>query len=164
MNDSTSSPTVTCIPQGDNVLLKRIGIISDTHNFLDSQVMDIFAGCDLILHAGDVCREGILEQLRNVAPVTIVQGNNDFFPNYPDSVSMTLNNVRFTMVHILPQRLPQDCDWLIFGHTHRPDDRLVEGVRLFNPGTAGKANKGAPRQVTLLSWKDNKWEPQRILL
>jgi len=144
--------------------MHRIGVISDTHNRLDSKVLDIFCGVDLILHAGDVCKTEILEKLGTVAPVVAVLGNNDSLPSLRIKERRELNGVRFEIIHIFPPRIPDDTDWLIFGHTHVPCDETVKGVRLFNPGSAGLANKGAPRSVALLTWDGNKWESEFTLL
>ncbi len=55
----------------------RIGVVSDTHGYLDPAVLEVFAGVDHIIHAGDVMDAGILEALRAVAPLTAVHGNLD---------------------------------------------------------------------------------------
>jgi len=58
----------------------RLGLLSDTHDLLHGAVLDIFAGCREILHAGDVCDPRLLEELEYVAPVRLVAGNNDVHP------------------------------------------------------------------------------------
>ena len=55
----------------------KIGVISDTHGFLDPRVEEIFAGVNHILHAGDVCTASVLAELAEYAPVVVVIGNND---------------------------------------------------------------------------------------
>jgi putative phosphoesterase len=54
-----------------------IGVISDTHGLLRPEVADAFGGVGLILHAGDIGTAEILDQLRKIAPVVAVRGNND---------------------------------------------------------------------------------------
>jgi predicted phosphodiesterase len=54
-----------------------IGIISDTHGLLRPEVVNALAGCDHILHAGDVGDNQVLERLARIAPVTAVRGNMD---------------------------------------------------------------------------------------
>ncbi|HVV72662.1 MAG TPA: metallophosphoesterase family protein, partial [Verrucomicrobiae bacterium] len=55
----------------------RIGVISDTHNYLDPRVAEIFRGVEHILHGGDIGLPSILLELERIAPVTAVQGNTD---------------------------------------------------------------------------------------
>ena len=54
----------------------RIGIIADTHGVLHPRVADVFANVDHIVHAGDVGGAHVLRELRKLAPVTYVLGNN----------------------------------------------------------------------------------------
>src|SRR5947209_14292746 len=55
----------------------RIGLISDTHGLLRPQALDFLRGSHSIIHAGDVCEPDIIEALAQIAPVTVVRGNND---------------------------------------------------------------------------------------
>ena len=54
-----------------------IGLIADTHGYLDPRVPPALKGVQLILHAGDIGAEGVLVALARIAPVTAVAGNND---------------------------------------------------------------------------------------
>jgi putative phosphoesterase len=130
----------------------RIGVIADTHDRWLPRVAELFREVDEIWHLGDVCREPILDELRAIHPkLTLVLGNNDFDLDSPVTLDLERGGERFHLVHILPRRLPAGCDWLLFGHTHRPADELHHGVHLFNPGSAGRANKGAPVSVGFLT-------------
>ena len=67
----------------------RLGILSDTHNLLRSEVLSALDGADCILHGGDICRPDILHALEKIAPVYAVRGNADkegmdFLPAYRD--------------------------------------------------------------------------------
>jgi putative phosphoesterase len=129
----------------------RIGVISDTHNRFPPQVATLFAKVDEIWHLGDVCSESVLEQLRAINPkLSVVLGNNDFGIDYPLTLGLERCGERFHLVHILPTRKLPATDWLLFGHTHRPANEMHEGLHLFNPGSAGLANKGAPVSVGFL--------------
>ncbi len=55
----------------------KIGLISDTHGYLDSRLFDFFADCDEVWHAGDIGSMAVLEQLRKFKPVRAVFGNID---------------------------------------------------------------------------------------
>ena len=54
-----------------------IGVISDTHNLLRPEAVEAFKNVDLIVHAGDICKPGIIEELKKIAPVVAIRGNND---------------------------------------------------------------------------------------
>ncbi len=130
----------------------RIGVIADTHDRWIPRVAELFKDVDEIWHLGDVCREPILDELRAINPkLKAVLGNNDFDLDLPVSLDLERGGERFHLIHILPRRISHESDWLLFGHTHRPADEMHHGVHLFNPGSAGRANKGAPVSVGFLT-------------
>src|SRR2546423_11271360 len=55
----------------------KIGVISDTHNFLDAKIAKLFAGVEHILHAGDIGLPWVILELEAIAPVAAVLGNTD---------------------------------------------------------------------------------------
>jgi len=144
----------------------RIGVLSDTHDQWIPRVAELFQDVDEIWHLGDVCHEPILDELRAINPkLTVVLGNNDFSLDSPLSLNLERGGERFRLIHILPRPIPTDTDWLLFGHTHRAADEVHRGVHLFNPGSAGLANKGAPKSVGFLSReKDKKFRASVVLL
>jgi uncharacterized protein len=129
----------------------RIGVISDTHGFLDASVADVFAGVDHIIHAGDVMDPAILEALCAVAPVTAVQGNLDageLAASLPRDAAGEVQGISFVVSHKRKRlmkrlgagrlatntgRLPQ---LVVFGHDHIPSAAWVDGSLFLNPGTA----------------------------
>ena len=143
----------------------RIGVIADTHDRWIPRVAELFRDVDEIWHLGDVCQEPILDELRAINPrLTVVLGNNDFTLDYPVSLNLERGGERFHLIHILPRRLPPGSNWLLFGHTHRPADEVHNGVHLFNPGSAGRANKGAPVSVGFLTREKGKKFRSRVVL
>jgi putative phosphoesterase len=76
-------------------------VISDTHNLLRPTVLEQLAGCDYILHGGDICRQEIVDRLRETAPLYVVRGNNDrdWAEQIPYTLDFTLEGVRFFMTH-----------------------------------------------------------------
>ena len=143
-----------------------IGIIADTHDRWLPRVAELFRDVNEIWHLGDVCHEPILDELRGINPkLTVILGNNDFGLDYPATLDLERCGERFHLVHILPRRAPPSTDWLLFGHTHRPADEMHHGVHLFNPGSAGLANKGAPKSVGfLIREKGQKFRGEKMLL
>lgn len=124
-----------------------IGLISDTHGQLRAGVHEALAGVSLILHAGDVCGDEVLDELETIAPVVAVAGNCDppGHPRLPARIDRTIGGVAIHVSHghelgaPTPARLlaAYDARVIVYGHTHRAlvheaGDRLV-----VNPGAAG---------------------------
>ena len=78
-----------------------IGIISDTHGLLRSEVLNALKGCDAILHGGDINRQEIIDQLEEIAPVYSVRGNNDkdWAEHIPMFLDFELAGLRIYMTH-----------------------------------------------------------------
>jgi len=138
----------------------KIGVISDTHGFLDPRVEKIFAGVDHILHAGDIGYATIILELEFIAPVTAVLGNNDNELSFRLTETIELAQKKFLVHHIvsprelhdtLASRIAKDrAEVVIFGHTHKKFAETMNGIFFFNPGYAGKPKFGAERSVALL--------------
>lgn len=139
----------------------KIGVISDTHDFLDPRVKELFAGVDHILHAGDVGTVWVSFELEQIAPVTAVSGNTDLGMPLRETEVVELGGRKFLVHHIVnPQSLDEDLqhkiakarpDVVVFGHTHKAFDRVVGGVRFFNPGYSGKPKLSTARSVAILT-------------
>ena len=125
----------------------RIGLISDTHGLVRPEVHTALAGVELILHAGDVGDDEILDELELIAPVLAVYGNTDApgRARLAESIERTIGARRIHVSHghevgsPTPARLLERyaADIIVYGHTHR---QLVTraGERLVvNPGAAG---------------------------
>jgi uncharacterized protein len=83
--------------------MTRIGLISDTHNFLDENVFKHFEQCDEIWHAGDFGDADIAEKLKAFKPLRGVHGNidgNDIKTIYPEKLHWQCEDVKIFMVHI----------------------------------------------------------------
>jgi len=124
-----------------------IGLIADTHGLVRPDVHDALAGVELILHAGDVGGDDVLDELESIAPVLAVQGNTDPAgdPRLAPSIDRTIAGVSIHVSHghevgsPTPAKLLERyaADVVIYGHTHR---QLVtkSGRRwAVNPGAAG---------------------------
>jgi putative phosphoesterase len=124
-----------------------IGVISDTHGLVRPDVHTALAGVDLILHAGDVGEDDILDELELIAPVLAVYGNTDApgRRRLVTGIDATIGGMSIHVSHGHEVGSPTPAKLLeryatnivIYGHTHRPliaraDDRLV-----LNPGAAG---------------------------
>ena len=138
----------------------KIGVISDTHDFFDPQIPELFAGVDHILHAGDIGTAWITFQLEQIAPVTAVLGNNDAGLSFKETEIVELGARKFLIHHILvPQALTQQIarhilrerpEVIVFGHTHQQFNETLGGMLFFNPGYAGRPKFGAARSLAIL--------------
>ncbi len=129
----------------------RVLVLADTHDHLPPKLDVLGAGVAEIWHLGDVCAPPLLEAIRAVGPpVTIVRGNCDSERSWPLVVDLERNGVRFRLVHIPPERIPEKVDVLLHGHTHVPRDEVRGGVRFLNPGCVTRPNRGAPASAAYL--------------
>jgi uncharacterized protein len=139
----------------------RIGVISDTHDFLDPKIPKLFAGVEHILHAGDIGAPVILLELEQIAPVTAVGGNTDDPGyHYQQTQAVQLAGRNFVVHHIVNPHAPPDAiterlarerlDAVAFGHTHKPFCQTIGSTLYFNPGYAGKSRFRLERSVALL--------------
>ena len=152
----------------------KIGVISDTHGYLDPQIPTLFAGVEHILHAGDVGDPMIELELKFLAPVTIVVGNNDPGMTFKETEVVKLAGRKFLVHHIVsPQSLTDKLkariqrerpDMVVFGHTHKRFCETIGGILFFNPGYAGKPKFGLERSVAILDCDENGIRQEFLLL
>ena len=121
-----------------------IGVISDTHGLLRPEAMAALRGAEHIIHAGDVGKPEILQQLGEIAPVTAVRGNIDkgtWALKLPETQVVELSGITIYVLHDLGtlDLKPQAAGFkvVIAGHSHVPKQELRDGVLYFNPGSAG---------------------------
>ena len=146
----------------------KIGVISDTHGYLDPKVAELFAGVGHILHAGDIGGDAIIVELRAIAPVTAVLGNTDGSPTFRTTEVVTIAQRKFFVHHIVnPHALKENLqlqlarerpDVVVFGHTHKACWETIDGVWYLNPGYAGKPKFGAERTVAILHCREMRVE------
>jgi putative phosphoesterase len=142
----------------------RVGLVSDTHGLFEPRLADLFRGCDLILHAGDIVTPGTLDELGRLAPVTAVRGNNDHaaaFDALPELTHVALGELTAVLVHQIGGRgrlLPEvqravsrhHAQLLVHGHSHRPGAALDGALLVVNPGSAGPRRFSLPRAAGML--------------
>ncbi len=146
----------------------RVVVLADTHirdagsTALPEAVWEAVRAADAVLHAGDVVGEKFLNELRQVAPVHAVLGNNDTALTriLPETLTVELGGVRIAMIHDsgprvgrerrLRKRFP-DARVVVFGHSHIPWNALgVDGQVLFNPGSPTQRRRQPQRTFGLL--------------
>jgi putative phosphoesterase len=128
-----------------------IGLISDTHGLLRPEAVAAMHGCDQIIHAGDVGRPEILDELRAIAPVVAVRGNVDI-DAWADRLPETAVSGNIFVIHDVKQiqTLPPGCDIVVSGHSHKPGQQERAGILYVNPGSAGPRRFRLPITVARL--------------
>lgn len=134
----------------------RIGVIADTHvrSFaeLPQNLVKILTGVDLIIHAGDIVTADVVKGLERLAPVKGVYGNMDL-PEvrviFPQQQIIEVEGRKIGIVHgsggpwmieeRIMQSFPNGMDVIVFGHSHEPFNKVVDGPLLFNPGRASQS-------------------------
>lgn len=148
---------------------KEIGVISDTHGLVRDEAVAALAGCEIIIHAGDIGGMHVLERLRDIAPTYAVRGNNDrqsWANGIPDRETVTVNGARIYVLHDIseldvdPQR--DGYAAVIFGHSHKPLAEMRDGVLFLNPGSAGPRRFRLPIALARLTVANGALTPQLV--
>jgi hypothetical protein len=151
---------------GDRIV--RVVVLADTHvrdagtTQLSEGALGELRSADVILHAGDVVEAGFLGELRKLAPVHVVLGNNDgaLRAVLPETIEVTIEGVRVGMIHDsgprsgresrLQRRFPA-ADLVVFGHSHIPwNGPGLQDQWLFNPGSATQRRTQPHRTLGVL--------------
>jgi putative phosphoesterase len=152
----------------------RIGLISDTHGMMRPDVHRALAGVSMILHAGDVCGDEILDELNLIAPTQAVCGNCDapWDGRLSERLELVVGGIRIHVSHGHELGRPgaakvaaaYDADVCVYGHTHR---QLIErvGERLVvNPGAAGARRFDLVPSVAILTIAEGRAEAALVTL
>jgi uncharacterized protein len=151
-----------------------VGIISDTHGLVRGDVHSALAGVELILHAGDVGGDDVLDELNLIAPVRAVFGNTDppGDPRLEHAIELVIGGVSIHVSHGHEIGSPQpaklletySADVVIYGHTHRPLVARAGGRLVLNPGAAGPRRFDIVPSVARLTISGGRAEPELIAL
>jgi putative phosphoesterase len=139
----------------------QIGVISDTHGYLDPRALPALQSVAQILHAGDIGAAAVVDALEAIAPVTAVHGNVDagtpLARRFPATQRLMIEGVLIHMTHVggrpanLARALPRPRpDVYIFGHSHVALLESVDDVLFLNPGAAGRPRFGGGLSVAIL--------------
>jgi putative phosphoesterase len=146
----------------------KIGLLSDTHGFLDPKIFDHFSQCDEIWHAGDIGDPQVAEDLDNFKPLRAVHGNidnKDIQIRYPEDLFFICDALSVWITHIggtppgynprIKKMLQANTpDIFICGHSHIlkiTKDPAHMGMLYINPGAAG--NHGFHHTKTLVRFE-----------
>lgn len=158
----------------------KIGLLSDTHGYLDKAIFNHFEQCDEIWHAGDIGSVEIVEQLNDFKPLRAVYGNIDSHEMRQitgEDAWFTLEGCKIWMTHIggtpprynqrinkiLTNRVP---DIFVCGHSHIlrvEKDTAKRNMLFINPGAAGKHGFHHIRTVIRFDLNQKKIENMQVI-
>ena len=149
-------------------MAKKLGIISDTHGLLRPEVMEVLKTCDCILHGGDINKPEILDELRPLASIYAVRGNNDreWAEGLAKTLRFTIEGVEFFMTHN-----KKDVAWdlgsaqvVVFGHTHKYFEQMIDGRLWLNPGSCGRSRFGQEPTMAVMTVDKGSWKVEKIVI
>ena len=158
----------------------KIGLLSDTHGYLDDAIFKHFEQCDEIWHAGDIGAVEIVEQLNDFKPLRAVYGNIDSHEMRQitgEDAWFTLEGCKIWMTHIggapprynprikkiLENRVP---DIFVCGHSHIlrvEKDPTKRNMLFINPGAAGKHGFHHMRTIIRFDLNKKKIENMQVI-
>lgn len=167
----------------DSLILKsslRLGIISDTHNKLNKDLIGNMQGCDAIVHAGDIGDANVLNELKKYTPhVFSVRGNNDTVYKWPvsdlpelekipdyleltfqDQVVGLIHGHQYDPVHKRHDKLRQHfphANIVVYGHSHRYVCDQETTPWVLNPGAAGYTRTFGGASCVVMEFKNESW-------
>ena len=137
----------------------QIGVISDTHGLLREEVKKRLQGCDRIFHAGDINTPSVVEELNNIAPTCLVRGNADkeWAEAIPETQVIDDLGIKIFMIHNRKQidRNLDSYDLIIFGHSHKYEEKHEGGRIWLNPGSCGPRRFRLPITMAMLYIEDD---------
>lgn len=157
-----------------------VGVISDTHNRINKEVIDALDGCDVILHAGDIGDANVLNELKKFTPhVFPVRGNNDVEHKWPaedlDVLALIPEYTEFSFhkekiglihghqydpVHKRHDKLRSHfptANIIIYGHSHRYVFDDQESPWVINPGAGGYTRTFGGASCVVLNFQNQQW-------
>jgi putative phosphoesterase len=148
-----------------------LGLISDTHGLLRDGALRAMQNTGHIIHAGDVGDPKILEDLKELAPVTAVRGNVDtaeWTSKLPPTAVVNIGAVQLYVLHdvkeLKPSSIPAGVSIIVSGHSHKPGQATRGGILYINPGSAGPRRFNLPITAARLDLDRKPWEPEFIFV
>ena len=150
----------------------RVVVVSDTHaprfwKACPPALVPFLRRAELILHAGDVCVAGVLDELAQYAPVRVVLGNNDGADvaawGAPQTAEFDIEGLSVAMIHDsgartgrlerMRRRFPV-ADLVVFGHSHIPLHEIDRGLHILNPGSPTDKRRQPHRTIATVDIAD----------
>lgn len=133
----------------------RIGVLSDTHGvkYIVKKALERMQDIDVLLHAGDIVEDAKYIE-GGKYEIYCVAGNCDAFSFEPTEKTLELQGKKILLTHghtyrvkrgygqLLLRAQEVDADIVVFGHTHVPENKYIENILFFNPGSAALPRSG----------------------
>ena len=148
----------------------KIGIISDTHRDIGSidKSIPYLKECDLIIHAGDNIDDAEYIYYATDVAVKCVKGNCDLYNiDGPYELTFLANNKKFFLCHghnydvkwgfdsLLRIAKNNNIDFVVYGHTHIPEYKIIDNITFINPGSTTYPRSGSDRSFGILTLDDD---------
>ncbi len=144
----------------------KIAIISDTHSLLRPEVEEKLKDCDYILHGGDIATRETFESISAIAPAYFVRGNadKDWAEDIPKELEIELSGYNFYMVHNIKhiRHDLSDVDFVIYGHSHKYENREKDGITYLNPGSCGPRRFTQPVTFMLMTIEKGSYSIEKV--
>lgn len=144
-------------------------MIADTHGLLRPEAQAFLRGADHIVHAGDIGNPLILEDLRSIAELSAVRGNNDsgaWAASLPHSLAIHIGAVPIYLIHdraeLRVRPPPVGTRVVISGHSHQPLLESRDGRLFMNPGSAGRRRFRLPIAIGEIRIETSRVEARAI--
>lgn len=151
--------------------IRHVGLISDTHGLLRPEAVKALQGAELILHAGDVGKPEILDELQKIAPVVAIRGNVDTAPwcgTLKETELVEAGAATFYLIHNIADLdlnpAAAGIHIVLFGHSHQPAQYKKDEVLYVNPGSAGPRRFNLPISLARLDLAKTPWAVEFMTL
>jgi len=136
-----------------------IGLISDTHGMLRKEVLENLKDCNLILHAGDIGKPEVIDNLKDISNIEFIRGNCDKDKNIgKEDKVVDVHNKRIYLIHDISKikidLKKENIDIVIYGHSHKHNIYEDDGILYINPGSVGPKRFKLPTYMAKLNLLD----------
>ena len=119
-----------------------IGLISDTHGMLRKEVLESLKDCKLILHAGDIGKPEVIDNLKDISNIEFIRGNCDKDKNIAkEDKVVDIYNKRIYLIHDISKididLKKENIDIVVYGHSHKSNIYEANQILYINPGSVG---------------------------
>lgn len=137
-----------------------IGLISDTHGMLRKEVLENLKDCNLILHAGDIGKPEVIDNLKDISNIEFIRGNCDKDKNIAkEDKVVDVHNKRIYLIHDISKinidLKKENIDIVVYGHSHKSNIYEDDNILYINPGSVGPRRFKLPISMARLRVLEN---------
>lgn len=137
-----------------------IGLISDTHGMVRKEVLESLKDCKLILHAGDIGKPEVIDNLKDISNIEFIRGNCDKDKNIAkEDKVVDVHNKRIYLIHDISKinidLKKENIDIVVYGHSHKSNIYEDDNILYINPGSVGPRRFKLPISMARLRVLEN---------